>query len=407
MAYSDDVLALSPQHLWPFDGNYVDVVGSVADGTNAGFGTAAVLCEDASNSVECNGTSDRVQIPATTDIDGATNAKGVGGWVRFNSIQLPPKSIYREGTTGNQFNVTLWAGNKLMLDVANGGDIRQAFSNNVLKPNRVYHIFGKIEGSGQDNEFALFVDGIRQSVTEPSNGQTGFASLGVRARAEFGDPSGATQAGGGTVLLNGPTNCRYNYWASFTGTEASNLTDAQIREELFEKGALPGVTITNQAGLDALASTARPDEPLNIRVEDNGGDLTLTADNVTHDPLASIHVQWLGTGTLTYINTNGSNASIGSTPNGGTINFINPAVLTIAPLIAGSEVRVYESGTINEINGIETSGTSFSTAVQVSSVDAVIIKIDYEYIRVNNIDMTGGDVSLPVSQQFDRNYRNP
>lgn len=400
MAYIDDVTALGPQHVWTFDGVYTDSVGA-ADGTNTGLNPSAALCEGAANSVESNNTGNRVTLTTQADIDGAATNKAVGGWLRVSSIQLPPKSIYREGTTGNQYNMIMWAGNRLMLDIVSGTTVLQAFSNNVLKPSRIYHVFSRFLGGG---EFALFIDGVKQSITVPTNAQTGVANIPARTAAEFADPSGATEAGNATVLLNAPTNGRYNFWASFFDASALALTDAQIRTELFEKGALPSVTVSNQTELDALANTVRPDEPLNIRIVDNGGDLTLIADNITHDPLASIHVQWMGAEVLTYINNNGSNASIISTPNGGTVNLITPAVITAEPLIPDTEVRVYESGTINELGGIESSSTSFSAPVQANSVDVVILKEDYVYIRVNGIDMTGGDVTLPVSQQFDRNY---
>jgi hypothetical protein len=400
MAYIDDITALNPQHLWEFDAAYTDSVGT-ADGANAGMANADAICEDAANSVESNSTGDRIAIPAQTDIEGAATSKALGGWLRVNSIQLPPKSIYREGTTGNQYNIIMWAGNKLMLDIVSGTTVLQAFSNNVLKPNRIYHVFTKFIGNG---EFALYIDGIKQSITVPTDAQTGVANIPARTAAEFADPSGSTEAGNATVLLNAPTNGRYNYWATFFGASATALTDSLIRTELFEKGALPSVVVSNQADLDALANTVRPDEPLNIRVDDNGGDLTLVADNITHDPLASINIQWMGAGTLTYINTNGSDASIISTPNGGTINLITPATLTAAPLIPNTEVRIYESGTITELAGIESSGASFSASIQAPFVDIVIHKQDYVYIRVDGIDMTQGNVALPVNQQFDRNY---
>jgi hypothetical protein len=400
MAYIDDLLTLSPDHIWSFDGDYADSVGT-ADGTNSGFANAAALCEGATNSAQCNNTSDRVTLTTQADIDGAATNKAVGGWLQVNSIQLPPKSIYREGTTGNQYNIIMWAGNKLMLDIVSGTTVLQAFSNNVLKPNRDYHVFTKFVGNG---EFALYIDGVKQSITVPTNAQTGVANIPARTALEFGDPSGATEAGNATVLLNAPTNGSYNFWCSFFDSAALGLTDSAIRSVIFEKGAVPGVTITNQAGLDTLANTVRADEPLNIRVADNGGDLTLTANNITHDPLASINVQWMGTGNLTYINNNGSNASIGSTPNGGNITFITPAVLTVGPLIPNSEIRVYESGTTNELEGEENSGSGFTRSILVNSVDVRIIKNDYVYIKVIGIDMTQGNVSLPINQQIDRNY---
>ena len=92
----------------------------------------------------------------------------------------------------------------------------------------------------------------------------------------------------------------------------------------------------------------------------------LILDNITFDALCSIHIQYMGTDTLNVRNTNGSNASIGSTPNGGTINFINPATLTIEGVINGSEVRLYDNETPadhkfnTELDGTESNtGTDF------------------------------------------------
>jgi hypothetical protein len=75
-------------------------------------------------------------------------------------------------------------------------------------------------------------------------------------------------------------------------------------------------------------------------------------------------------------------------------------------LQADSEVRVYEAGTFTEIDGVENSGTSFSTSVTVPSVDIVIFSLQYLPIKLFAIDTTS-NVALPISQQFDRNYNNP
>ncbi len=51
MAYIDDILALSPEHIWEFDGNFNDSVGT-SNGTNAGFSNnTAPLCEDVNTEI--------------------------------------------------------------------------------------------------------------------------------------------------------------------------------------------------------------------------------------------------------------------------------------------------------------------------------------------------------------------
>ena len=413
MSYLTSLQALSPDHLWDFDGDFVDSENA-ANGTNSGFAIVGPICEGVTNSVQCNSIGDRVTVANTATITGAFDRKAIGGWVRLDSLQLPPKSIYREGTTGTQLNFVLWAGNNLMLDVVSDTDVFQAYSNNVLVPDRSYHIFAKVEGTSYDNSFALYIDGVKQGLTEPASGALGLSTIAGRGDPTWGDPAGTTEVGNETVILNGPENCRYQYWAGFIAGPAQ-LTDTEIREVLFEEGAFPSEIITTgtqsqmQTQLTALASSVRGNQPLNIRVEPVNSDIdfTLTADNITHDPLASIHIQYTGTATLTYINSNGSNASLGSTPNGGTINFVTPRTLTVSPLIAGTEVRVYEAGTITEVAGVENSSTSFSVLLQTPSVDVVIHKEDYVHVRVEGLDMASADVALPVSQQFDRDYRNP
>lgn len=406
MAYRDDVTALSPDHLWRFDADSNDSVGTL-NGTDTGISTAAAITEDATNSRESNAVTDRIALATSADVDQTLTRKAIGGWLRFNSVQAPPKSLYREGTTNSQFCFVVWAGNACMLDIVNSGTIDQLFSNRTLAANRIFHVFAVIEGTGFGDKIELYLDGILQD-----SDTLGAVSLASRAVGEWADPSSTTEVGNQTVLLNGPTSCRYAYWASWGDTTLPTATE--IREELFEKGVLASQTIATdseanmQTSLNAFSDTVRGDEPLNIRVNDvsGGGTLNLTADNITHDPLASIHVQWMGTGTLNWTNTNGANASIGSTPNGGTLNFINPATLTVSPLIANSEVRYYEAGTTTEIAGIESSGTSFASSVSVNSVDIVVHKEDYEYVRVTGVDTSGGDVSVPISQVFDRNYEN-
>jgi hypothetical protein len=81
------------------------------------------------------------------------------------------------------------------------------------------------------------------------------------------------------------------------------------------------------------------------------------------------------------------------------------ASLSITDLVTNSEVRVYESGTLTEVSGTENSGTSFTTSVNVSPVDIVVHHVEYEHIRLSNVD-TSADTSVPIQQRFDRGYSN-
>lgn len=410
MAFRDDLIALGANHIWPGAGNLNDIVGTLNFTNSGGVFTGSQICEDAINSYVTNGTSDTATAASDPSLQDITQDYCYTFWFQTNSIQQPPCRVFGDGgqTANNSF--LLGFGNSIVCEADCDPTVIQVGSGTAIQANRTYNltlVFRDIGGGSSQLEF--FIDGVSQGTSDVADimntGRGGFAIGGANNTTTY-------SIGGSAFQLVSPVNGNYAMLATFTGVNVPTATE--IREEITEKGALPGTTISTdteanmQIALDTLGSTVRPNEVLNIRIEPVTGDgtLNLTADNITHDPLASIHIQYMGAGTLNYTNQNGSNASLGSTPNGGTINFINPAVLTVSPLIAGSEVRYCIAGTQTELAGIETSGTSFSSTVSASSVDVIVHKEDYLNIRVKAVDMTGGDVSVPIQQVFDRQYEN-
>ena len=89
--------------------------------------------------------------------------------------------------------------------------------------------------------------------------------------------------------------------------------------------------------------------------------------------------------------------------------------LTLTGLIPGSEVRIYLTGSVtgsmgDEVAGIESSGTTFSYSYIYGGdlyVDVVVVNVDYEYLRVENVLVTNANSSIPIQQRLDRNYYNP
>ncbi len=79
--------------------------------------------------------------------------------------------------------------------------------------------------------------------------------------------------------------------------------------------------------------------------------------------------------------------------------------LNLTGLQSNTEIRIYTAGTTTEIAGVENSGTSFTTTLVQSSVDIVIHALGYEYQKLNSVD-TSQNLSLPITQRIDRNYRN-
>ncbi|MEL8055698.1 MAG: LamG-like jellyroll fold domain-containing protein [Pseudomonadota bacterium] len=410
MAYRDDIIALGANHLYPCVGNLNDIIGTLNFANTGGAFSGPQICEDAASSYVTNGTNDNGLAATDVSVQDVTQDYCYALWFQTTAIQQPPCRVFGDGgqTASNSF--LLGFGNSIVCEADCDPDVIQVGSSVAIEPDRPYHLALVFrDAGGGSSELEFFLDGVSQGTTSVadvmSSGRGGFRIGGATNTT-------TVSIGGSAFQLVSPVN---GYYAMISTLVSANVpTNAQIRLELFEKGTLAGVTInagaeaSMQIALDALASTARPDEPLNIRIEEviGGGTLNLTANAITHSALASAHIQYMGSGVLNYTNTNGSNASIGSAPNGGTINFINPAILTVSPLVAGSEVRFYEAGTSNELAGVEASGATFASSVSANSVDIVVHKEDYLNIRIRAVDMTGGDVSVPIQQVFDRQYEN-
>jgi hypothetical protein len=84
--------------------------------------------------------------------------------------------------------------------------------------------------------------------------------------------------------------------------------------------------------------------------------------------------------------------------------------LTLTGLKNPTEVRLFNAGTTTEIGGQETvtSGT-FAASVDAGSypnVDISILSLGYQNTRLLNVDMSGGDLSIPIQQIVDRQYEN-
>ena len=80
--------------------------------------------------------------------------------------------------------------------------------------------------------------------------------------------------------------------------------------------------------------------------------------------------------------------------------------LAITGTVVDSEVRIYESGTLNEIFGVEsTDGGDVVGFISQDFVDIVVHNVSQEYVRINSVDTTS-PLTLPIQQRFDRGYRN-
>jgi len=367
MAYGNDIDALGTAHRYILSSDATDSVGS-NNGTNSGgVFTGSQICEDTTNSYVTNSVSDRITFPTISTINNAAQTrKGVCGWFMTTAIQTPPRMIYGEGNNTTNFQFIFAYGNNSMFEVTEPTNFNIQVFGPVLQPNRVYHLCGIFEGNGFANEVRFYVDGVKQTLAVPTDRQPDTADLNTRTKGIIGDSDTTVGSGEQVINITAPINGQYSQWAMFDGANAV-LTDTEVREELFEKGALPEVTISAgteaamQTSLDGEADTVGVDAPLDIRIETvtGDGDLELTLDNRVFNDLTSIHIQYMGTGTLTVINTNGSNASIGSTPNGGTIIFVTEVNITVtckdatdSSNIENARVRILDGSSNIIISGL-------------------------------------------------------
>ena len=103
------------------------------------------------------------------------------------------------------------------------------------------------------------------------------------------------------------------------------------------------------------------------------------------------------------------NPELFTTP--GTVSTVSASyTLELTGLHAGSEIRIYKSSDMSELAGVEDSLTTYTWDFVVTgtlTVDIVIMHLNYNYIRMNNIVLSTGNVTIPIQQVFDRNYVNP
>lgn len=415
--------ATNPDHWWRFDNDgYADngdftpsiPITAVVFGDGGSF-EADPICEQNTHSwlINDQGSGGRREPSNSAAMNSATlTDRTMVGWVRFNQIDTALSCVYEEGGGVNNVCILIGLGGVLIASYADTGDDNaQAYSDFALEADRDYFIAWTFDHTGAEPNFDLYIDGLKQSVTF-GNPLTSGNLDSHTGDITFGGQGSSLEVGGTDVTFQAQLDTNYANWASWR----ERLTDETILE-LFQRGARPVVTIAAdttanmQAAVDALADTAYANHAMTMRIEQPSDALNLAVDfdNITFDDSTSIQVEWRGGGTLTVTNLNGANVdSTQCYPSrGGSVVVVNPAVLTLNGLQNPTEVRVYEAGTTTELAGEENVTTGeFSTTIQTSSVDIVIAALEYQNIRLLDVD-TSQDLTLPIQQRFDRNYSNP
>ena len=271
MTYQTDLDALTGiVHRFPLDGDALDAIGS-ANGTNAGGNfTGTPICEGATNSYETTNSVDhRIVFPTTADIDGALAQKTTSIWFSLSAAQQPFATIYGEVTGSDSFQIVLSPGNGIVFEVHSASYTLQIYGDVNLAVDRAYNLVMQFDGTGGANEFSAYIDGVKQ--LDSVDTTPGVATMPSRNPGDLGDTTAGTVSLGGVggAVLVAPVVGSNNELCHFTSVQSTTT----IRETIFEKGALPDITITSdslvnmQADIDTYADTVRGNSPCAIRVE--------------------------------------------------------------------------------------------------------------------------------------------
>lgn len=242
---------------------------------------------------------------------------------------------------------------------------------------------------------------FRVSFTVPTSGQYNF--------------DGNTYVLGNVVL---DSDLTYNRQL-FVGGDGITDNGAIVRSSTFIVGTDVGVnngliawnSITNIAS-SAFEMLTTVTSGHAITIDTSGSytftDLTFTNFGVNGSSTAAVYNK---SGGVVTINING-----GSTPTyrdsaGSTTNIVAGASVTLTGLIAGSEIRAYlgtDPATATDIDGVETSGTSFTFTQSVAGQDGYIVIFALGYLeQIIHLTYSDLDVTIPITQQTDRQYNNP
>jgi len=276
----------------------------------------------------------------------------------------------------------------------------------ALSPHRVYETFNKIE--------------INNSSTRVDWDTITFSALGSAAPGYFqvNDPSADVNI----------TDCTFVDMATFQFSAGSDIIGTTFRrcESVTQSGAaFDGCTFDSMTASAHLYAEdlADIDNCDFIQPDVNGGHAIHIATSGTYAFLGNTFTGYGASATTSAAIYNNSGAHItinvsqGDTPTirnspGSTTTVQNTVQITFTDVVSGSEIRILEAGTNNELDGIEdvpASGewTYSYNYVAGTYIDYVVHHVEYVYIRVENFLLPATNQDIRIDQQFDRWYSNP
>jgi hypothetical protein len=397
---------LGADHYWSFDNSVADLVGSQnLTATGATFATTTQLCEDLTDSGLTDTRTEHWDAPTgVSTIGNQGTIHCIAGWFQIDKIQGAPCAIFTEYTSTVQFQILLGYGNTLEFDCSNSTTQLQLYAGTSIDFARPYHAMMKFDsGTGK---FEAFLDGLPVTTSLNDSDFSDIGTLASRTEVSFGADQSATGIGGSDITLSSGTNMNISSWAMWSGNYLPN--ESETRVDMFGRGTLANATITTQTGLDALNNTtigAANEKPAGIIITGNGT-IDLTATNIIFNDLLSVDIVYKGTGTVNFTNGGTSNATTFICTNGGKVNILNNFNVTFTGAENNTEIRIFEAGTITELDGIENTSGDFVASIKEGFVDVRIVSIDFSIREIFNLSVTQ-DFTFQVDQFTDRVYNNP
>ena len=311
------------------------------------------------------------------DIYAADNSAGYGAVQRLNGVYFASTNLVIGGTTTTYFD-----------------DENQIL---VFEDQPVHSDLYKLEPQGSGTT----TFNLRNSVIKSASTNTRFDLLLNNANLNALEFTGNSVVNADAV--------RFKSGQSVTGCVFQSCNQIQTVGASFEDNTVRGSTDTNGALLWPDGSSVKDcafvgnSRAIEINTTGDKDFVGITFESNTFDINNT-------SGSTRIINVSGGGTASGVTYTGSAISVQSAATLTLTGVQDGSEVRIYEAGTINEVYGIESKSSGVDPAYSYTTpqpVDIVVHSIAYQYWRLNNYSLPAGDASLPVAQVPDRNYLNP
>lgn len=301
--------------------------GSVGSG---GF-VAEPICEGVTNSYRSDdggfdGDNGFV-IENTTDINlnmtWNSDAYSMMMWFTSTDISVPT-CVYEQGGGTNNMAINVGIASAITSQAADAGeDFLIAQSKFLAEPNRKYFVVHNWEHhsfhAGSTNRISLIINGVLQQYVE-----------GATVTANFPNHSGNASAGNSPDALQSYNGSTQNFASrrkniNMIGLKAFDVIDEVSAREIFERSVQADIVIgadtvaNQQAQLDLLIGNSYSGINCAIRIiqATDEKNYRLFVDNIQfqEDPnLRDIAIQFVGDGTLTLENVNGSNTVEVSTP---------------------------------------------------------------------------------------------